>query len=67
MAIPYTYSESYRHECEVRWIAALPTTARRRAYLDAIEQRRGKPAADKLRADLLQLWRDRKRPDPHQG
>jgi len=63
--LPDTYSEQHRHECEVRWVAALPTPARRRAYLDSIEQRRGKPAADRLRTDLLKLWQVRKLPAPH--
>lgn len=62
-----TWGEVWRHECEVRWLANRPNANTRRAYLDAIEQRRGRPAADRLRASLLALWQTRKRPDPHHG
>lgn len=59
-----TWSEVWRHECEVRWVARLPSSHARRAYVDGIEQRRGKPAADRLRAGLTAAWAQRKRPDP---
>ena len=45
-------SEEWRHECEARAIAALPTLGQRRAWLDAIEHKRGKVAADALRATM---------------
>ena len=51
-----TSSEAWRHECEARAILALPTLADRRAHLDAIEKRRGKPEADRLRATMGALW-----------
>lgn len=49
-------SEAWRHECEARAIAALPTLAERRAWLGDIERRRGKPAADALRNTMSALW-----------
>lgn len=49
-------SEAWRHECEARAIAALPTLAERRAWLEDIERRRGKPAADALRDTMRAVW-----------
>lgn len=49
-------SEAWRHECEARAIAALPTLAARRAWLAAIAKRRGDPAADRLRATMRAVW-----------
>jgi len=54
-------SEDWRHECEARAIAARPTLAERREYLDLVERRRGKPAADRLRATMKQLWEAKQR------
>lgn len=52
-------SEAWRHECEARAIAALPTLADRRAWLDAIEKRRGQAEADRLRETMRKLWEGR--------
>ena len=49
-------SEAWRHECEARAIAALPTLADRRAWLEAVEKRRGKDEADRLRKTMTALW-----------
>ena len=49
-------SEAYRHECEARAIANLPTLADRRAWLESLEQKRGKPAVDRLRDTMRALW-----------
>lgn len=49
-------SEAWRHECEARAIAALPTLAARRAWLAEIAKRRGDPAADRLRATMRAVW-----------
>jgi len=48
--------EVWRHECEARAIAAIPTLAERRAWLADIERRRGKPAADALRDTMRAIW-----------
>lgn len=52
-------SEEWRHECEARAIAALPTLADRRAWLEGIEARRGKADADRLRETMRELWKQR--------
>lgn len=52
-------SEAWRHECEARAIAALPSTVERRTWLEGIEKKRGKDAADRLRATILKLWETR--------
>lgn len=54
-----TDSEAWRHETEARAIAALPSLAQRRAWLDDIERKRGKAAADRLRTTMRQLWEAR--------
>ena len=52
--------EDQRHDAEVRYIAAMVGSHRRRAYLDGIEVARGKQAADRLRADLITLFDQRR-------
>lgn len=53
-------SEEWRHECEARGIAKLPTLNERRWWLESIEKRRGKEAADRLRATMQALWKARR-------
>ena len=53
-------SEAWRHECEARAIAALRTLDERRAWLESVEKRRGKDAADRLRQTMKALWGARK-------
>lgn len=48
-------SEDWRHECEARAIAALPTTAQRRAWLEDLQFKRGREAADRLRETMKAL------------
>jgi hypothetical protein len=55
-----TYTEAHRHACEVRYVLAMPDKNRRRAYLAGVEKARGKPAADRLRTDILNEWKARK-------
>ena len=52
-------SEDWRHECEARAIAALPTLAERRAWLEQIQHKRGQAEADRLRQTMQQLWNER--------
>lgn len=52
-------SEDWRHECEARAIAALPTLEERRAWLESLEKKRGKEAVDRLRATMKALWAGR--------
>jgi hypothetical protein len=53
-------SEEHRHECVARMVAARPTLAERREYLEVVERRRGVAAADRLRATMKQLWEARR-------
>lgn len=53
-------SEDWRHECEARGILRLPTVNERRQWLESIEKRRGKAAADRLRATMQALWKPRR-------
>lgn len=52
--------EAWRHECEARMIAGMETLQQRREYLDIVERRRGKPAADALRVTMMLIWDQRK-------
>ena len=55
-------SEDWRHETEARHIMALSTLADRRAWLAAIEHRRGKAAADALRVTMGRIWEAKGKP-----
>lgn len=50
--------EQFRHECEVRWCVSehYPDGERMAAHLDLVTRRRGKVAADRLRADVRKAW-----------
>lgn len=60
-------SEEWRHEMEARTIIAMPTVARRRAYLrgmiddsgkhrDGVLQKRGEASVLRLEATIKQIW-----------
>mgnify|MGYP000911938337 CR=1 FL=1 len=51
-------SEDFRHECEARAVASMPTRDARRAHLAGVEKARGKLVADRLRATIMSLWRN---------
>ena len=53
-----TYSEQWRHECEVRWLASQPLELRRKV-LGLIEDARGKEARKILEAELIELWKNK--------
>lgn len=53
----HTFTEQYRHECEVRYVLAMPTRLQRAAYLDSLVKYRGQASADRLRADVAAAWR----------
>ena len=57
-ALAYTYTEAWRHECEVRDIVNrnFPDGHAAKCELDEIEKKRGKESADKLRADCRVVW-----------
>lgn len=52
----YTYTEQYRHECEVRMIVNMKFKSDRVRYLEGVEKARGKIAADRLRKSVLEIW-----------
>ena len=49
-------SEEWRHECEARAIAALPTLAERRAWLQSLAHKRGTEDAERIKATMKKLW-----------
>ena len=51
-----TYTEAWRHECEVRYIISMPGREQRAGYVEAVAKRRGQPAAERLRSSVRQLW-----------
>jgi hypothetical protein len=48
----FTWTEAYRHACEVRYVQRLDPHSRE-AYLQGVERKRGQAAAQRLRADAL--------------
>ena len=53
-----TSSEEYRAAKEAEWLAKRPT-AEITSFLELVEKRRGKAAADKLRSDAREVWKNR--------
>lgn len=51
-----TYTQRYRHHCEVMHIIGLPTRTSRTEYLDAVRQKRGRAAAEQLRQSVVAAW-----------
>jgi hypothetical protein len=54
-----TYSEQYRHECELRYIASMNLSGRRK-YLGLVLEKRGVKSLEKLKEGLVELWKDKK-------
>lgn len=54
-------SEEWRHECEARKVMTLPSVDARRDWIESVEKKRGKPAADRLRETVRALWAQRDR------
>lgn len=48
-------TEQHRHECEARFVSAMPSDAARREYLAGVARRRGPEAAQRLRRDAWVL------------
>lgn len=53
-----TYEEEYRHRCEVRYVLArrCVNSAFARAYLDKVEEKRGKEGRLRLERDARDQW-----------
>ena len=58
-----TYSEQYRHECEVRWLASQPLEIRRKV-LGLIGDARGRETQQRLQDELTILWKNKKSETP---
>ena len=54
-----TSSEKYRHECELRYIASMNLSGRRK-YLALVLDKRGVKALEKLKEGLTKLWTNKK-------
>ena len=59
-----TWTEQHRLACEARHVLALPSKEQRNQYLADIEEFRGKPAAEQLRAAVVSAWEARRNPSP---
>ncbi len=53
-----TYSEEYRHACEIRWIASQPLEVRRKV-LGLIGDARGVEVQKRIEAELTILWKNK--------
>lgn len=51
--------EKYRHECELRYIASMNLSERRK-YLGLVLEKRGVVTLEKLKEGLTKLWTDKK-------
>ena len=51
--------EKYRHECELRFIASMKLSDRRR-YLGLVLEKRGIKSLNKLKEGLTELWKSKK-------
>lgn len=47
-----TYSEAWRHACEVRYVLAKKTMAAMKDYLDKVKEKRSKAAYERLANDV---------------
>lgn len=54
-----TYSEEYRHQTELRYIASMDLSGRRK-YLGLVLEKRGVVALNKLKEGLELLWKNKK-------
>lgn len=50
-----TSSEKYRHECELRFIASMKLSERRK-YLGLVYEKRGSIAVELLKEGLEKIW-----------
>ncbi|TXG78919.1 hypothetical protein E6Q11_00070 [Candidatus Dojkabacteria bacterium] len=58
-----TNSEAWRMECEARYVARMRKLADRRAYLEAVEGRRGIVGRKALEREINEQWQKRVRKD----
>ena len=56
-----TYSEEYRHDCEVRFVSRMDLSGRRK-YLGGVLEKRGVKAQQRLKDSLEELWKTKHKP-----
>lgn len=54
-----TYTEAFRHECEVRHVARMASKSARKAYLSGVAVQRGWEAVERIIAGLRRVARER--------
>ena len=54
-----TYSEEHRFDCELRYIASMNLSGRRK-YLGLVLEKRGVKSLEKLKEGLTELWKKNK-------
>ncbi len=54
-----SYSDEFRHECEIRYIASMDLSGRRK-YLALVLDKRGVKSLEKLKEGLTELWTKKK-------
>lgn len=55
-----TSSEQYRAICEARYVMKMRDVEARREYIRGVQERRGIESANKLRADIYQIWKEQR-------
>ena len=53
----YTYSEEFRQNEGIKMMMGKKLLVDRRSYIDGVERIRGTESADRIRNDLLKLWK----------
>lgn len=59
LSLNNSYSEEWRYECELRYIASMDLSGRRR-YLGKVLDKRGVVALNQLKIGLEELWKNKK-------
>lgn len=54
-----TYSEEHRFNCELRYVASMNLSGRRK-YLGLVLEKRGIKSLNKLKEGLTELWKNKK-------
>ena len=55
-----TYTEVYRHQCEIEYVLSLPDKPARRRYLAMVGAKRSAEASRRLSDGVVAAWRDNK-------
>jgi hypothetical protein len=59
LSLNNSYSEEWRYECELRYIASMNLQGRRK-YLALVLDKRGIKSLEKLKEGLQELWKNKK-------